>query len=355
MARGPTSAASLLALAEEAWAGGDGHGAMALFDRAAVAAGDEHDVTAQTAAVGGLARGQRYNLAPGMLPVRLHAAYDAVIDPRLRAQLAAALARCWAYADETSRAVPFAVEALRLADQHDDPALLADVLDAALVAHWGPEDLDRRRAWAGRLADAAAHLADTEARLQAQLWSLTVAWEVLDLPRVHRSMHIIELLADESPRAEFFAASRRLPIELLRGNLAVAPQLVARAAAAARATVIPDGNEVLHSMRGYTAFFAGDAAACAAEAPAFEGYADEFGVATVRAEAAVMWLGAGRLDKVAQMIGVFTKDVLHGLPGDSDWLLTLQCLLEGALAVGDPDVTASIVELLAPYSGRSVV
>ena len=86
--------------------------------------------------------------------------------------------------------------------------------------------------------------------------------------------------------------------------------LVERAARGGQAAVIPDADGVLHAMRGYAAFFAGDVAGCAAEAPSFEEYAVEFGVTAVRAEAAVIWLGAGRLDKVAEMIGAFTPDVL---------------------------------------------
>lgn len=346
-------AAQLLARAEDAWAGGDGAAAMTWFDRAVETAGDDLDL--RVAGLLGLARGQQYNLSPGALPVRLHAAYDLVDEPASRARLAAALARCWAYANEPRRARPFAVEALHLADQQDDPVLLADALDAGLASHWGPDDLALRREWVVRLADAAAHLPDPAARMQAHLWSLTVAWEVLDLPRMHRAMRELELLADTSPRAEFFAASRRLPLEMLRMNLDVVPVLVARATAAAGAAVIPDAVGVLHSMRGYSAIAAGDPDGCAAEAPAFEAFGVEFGVPAVRSEAAVMWCGAGRADKVAEMVGAFTPDVLAALPRDSDWLLTLQCVLEGALAVGDAATAAAAVDLLAPYAGRSVV
>jgi hypothetical protein len=328
---------------------------MAFFGRAADLAEGEGDLATRIAAVLGLARGQQFNLTPGLLPVRLHAAYDATTEPAPRARLAAALARCWSYANEPVRARPFALEALDLADGLDDPLLVADALDAALAAHWGPDELARRRDWAGRLADAAAHLRDPDARLQAQLWGLTVAWEVLDLPRMHRCMRAVELLAEESPKARFFAASRRLPLELLRGNLGVAPLLVDSAERAAAEAVIPDVEGVLHSMRGYSALTAGDVATCAEEAGAFEAYATTHGVSTVRAEAATMWLGAQRLDKVAEMIGAFTRDVLAGLPRDADWLLTMQCLLEGALGVGDRDLAAALVEQLAPYAGRSVV
>ena len=96
---------------------------------------------------------------------------------------------------------------------------------------------------------------------------------MLDLPRMHREMRAIELLAEESPRAAFFAASRRLALDLLRGRTDTLPALRARRRGAAPADADPRRLGVLHDMVGYTAFFAGDAAACAAEAPAFEAYA----------------------------------------------------------------------------------
>src|SRR3954467_15330902 len=175
------SADALLARAEAAWAAGDGETAMAFFGRAADLAEASGDLDTRVAAVLGLARGQQYNLVPGRLPVRLHETYDAVAATAPRARLAAALARCWAYAGEPTRARPFALESLELAEGSGDPVLLADALDAALASHWGPDDLPRRRDWALRLGDAAAHLRDPDARLQAELWALTVAWEVLDL------------------------------------------------------------------------------------------------------------------------------------------------------------------------------
>ena len=64
----------------------------------------------------------------------------------------------------------------------------------------------------------AAHVLDPDARLQAHLWALQVACEALDLPTVHRQMRALERLGEESPRALFFAASRRLMLDLLRGR-----------------------------------------------------------------------------------------------------------------------------------------
>jgi hypothetical protein len=344
----------LLARAEAQRAAGQVEGAAESYRQAAELAARDGDLDNQVEAVLGLARYQEYKLTPGSLPVRLHAVYSRTTDCS-RGRLASALARCWAYGAEPHRARPFADEALSIAEGRDDPVLLADALDAALTAYWGPDDLDRRRAWALRLGDAAAHLPDPDARLQAHLWALTLAWEVLDLTRMHREMRALELLAEESPRARFFAASRRLALDLFRNRTDTLPVLRATAEAASRATLIPDSFGVLHCMIGYTAFVAGDAATCAAEAEVFEGYAAEQGVAVVRAEATMMWLGAGRLDRVKEMVGVFTPEVLAGLPRDNDWLLILQCVLEGALAVDDKAIAAGAVALLSPYTGRAVI
>src|SRR4051794_39395574 len=144
------SAAGMIARAEVAWHGGDGEAAMAFYGRAADLAETSGDLDTRIAAVLGLARGQQYNLTPGLLPVRLHAAYVLATELAARVRLGAALARCWSYANEPQRARPFAEEALAGAEKLSDPVVLADALDAALTAHWGPDELARRREWAIR-------------------------------------------------------------------------------------------------------------------------------------------------------------------------------------------------------------
>ena len=335
--------AALLDQADAARAAGQGARAAALYAAAADQADRDGDLDAQVTAALGLARCQEYNLTPGALPVRLHEPYARTEDPVQRARLAAALARCWAYTGEPRRARPFADEALRIAEQRDDPGLLADTLDAALAAYSGPDDLDRRRAWALRLGDVAAHLPDLDARLQAHLWALTLAWEVLDLARMHREVRALELLAAESPRAAFFAASRRSALDLLRG----------RYRHAACTTRGRGGGECRDADSGQPRRAAqhdrlhrvdrGRPGECAAEAPAFEDYGVSQGVVAVRAEAAMIWLGAGAAGQGA-------RDGRRRSPPtfwpacsrDGDWLLTLQCVLEGGLATGDRRLVADV-------------
>ena len=50
----------------------------------------------------------------------------------------------------------------------------------------------------------------------------------------------------------------------------------------------------------------------------------------------------------------FHGPVLDDLPRDVNWLLTLQCVLEAALAVADREVAEKAARLLSPYDGRAV-
>ena len=70
----------------------------------------------------------------------LHEAYALSDRPSTRCRLAAALARSWVYGRNAERAARFADDAQRLAAEVGTPDATADALDAALVAHWGPDD-----------------------------------------------------------------------------------------------------------------------------------------------------------------------------------------------------------------------
>jgi hypothetical protein len=345
----------LLDRADRLLAAGRGADAMAVYDEAAWLALAAGDLSAASRAVLGLARGQRFDAAAGLLPARLHAVYIQVDDAPAKARLAAALARTWAYAGQPGRAVPFADRALEIARSLDDPVVSADCLDAVLAAHWGPDDLARRRAWAAELDDVAAHLLDPGARQQAHLWGLSVAFETLDLPGIHRQLRALEILGERSPEARFFAASRRLAVDLMRGRLDTAEYLRGLARDAAEKVFIADRDAVLHAMTAYPALMAGDQDTCAAEAVAYEEFALAEGAPTILAEGSWVWVGAGRLDRAEALVGQFGEETLAGLPRDGDWLLTLQCVLEAAIATTSLDVVRAATELLTPYEGRAVI
>jgi hypothetical protein len=344
----------LLDRADAARAGGRGEAAARLYDEAVTRCRVEDDLDGWTESVLGAASVYVFGSEPGKLPAQLYDVLARTTDDAGRARLAAALARCWAYAGQTVRAVQFADEAVDRAQRVGAPELLADCLDAALAAHWGPDELDVRRMLAARLDDVAAHVLDPDARLQAHLWSLQVACEALDLQAVHRQMRALELLGEESARALFFAASRRLMLDLLRGRTDTGARLLSLAATAAEQARLADAWMVLKAMEAYSAAQSGDTATCAAGAGECEAFALAEGAAAVCAEAAFLWVCAGLPDRARALVHTFQGRVLDDLPRDVNWLLTLQCVLEAALAVGDLDVVGTAARLLTPYSGRAV-
>jgi hypothetical protein len=314
----------------------------------------EGDLPGWTRAALGAASVYVFGAEPGRLPAELYDVLVRTTDEGDRARIAAALARCWVYAGHPARAARFADEAVERAICTGQPELISDALDAALAARWGPDDLAARVELARRLDDVAAHVLDPAARLQARLWGLQVACEALDLPSVHRHMRALELLAEESPRAEFFAASRRLMLDLLRGRTDTAAQLIDLASHAAEKAELPDAWMVLGSMRGYAAVQAGGHQVCEAIAAEMETFGLAEGAAAVCAEAAFMWLYADRPDRSRELVKAFSGSALVELPPDVNWLLTLQCVLEAALAVNERDVAAEAARLLTPYAGRAV-
>ncbi len=80
------------------------------------------------------------------------------------------------------------------------------------------------------------------------------------------------------------------------------------------------------------------------------------GIPTVCAEAAFLWVCAGQPDRARSLVHMFHGTVLDEQPRDVNWLLTMQCVLEAALAVDDRDADARRrLGLLAPYEGRAVI
>jgi len=315
---------------------------------------DTGEVDPRTQAALDLAGTYVFGTDPGRIPAVLFEAYDASSTDVDRALLAAALARCWAYAREHTRAVPFAIDAVKHAEASGEPAVLADALDAALATHWGPDELEVRVDLARKLADTAAHLEDPEGRLKAHLWLLTVAAETLDVAELNRQVRALERLGEESRKALFFAASRRLMLDLMRGRTDTAEPLMTMARDTA--TELADGAMVVTALTGYGAVQTGDRSdAVFTAARTGEELAEREGIREIYAELAWIHLGIGQPDDARRLASTFDERVLAGLPRDHNYLLVLQLLLDVALATGLDELVQTITPLLMPYAGRAVI
>jgi hypothetical protein len=272
-------------------------------------------------------------------------------------RLAAALARTWAYGYEPERGAPFAAEAVAAAAALDDSALLADALDAQLLAHWGPDDLAARVLITARLGEAAAHLPDVEARMSAYLWRLSTALESLDTVTVRRQLRALDDLATESgsDRVRLFADSRAAMHALVVGDVAAADRLRASAVEAGAAAAQADTDAVAHELRAWIARQRGDVPVLVEEAESFEQFGGAQGIASISAQAAVLWVAAGEPGRARAVLHQVAGADFGAVPRDVDWLLTVSGLTEVAAATGAHEPAAAGARLLEPYAGRAVV
>lgn len=315
------------------------------------------DAELMAAAALALPSGLAFGPHPGRIPALIHEAYRAAVAPASRCRLAAALARAWVYGGDAGRAVAFASEAVDLADQLGDPAITAEALDAALVAHWGPGDFRQRLALSARLTDTAEYLTDPAPRLTAHLWRLTTAWECLDVVAVQRQLRVLDALAEEtgSPRYGFFAAARRAMHALVISDFELADRLIALATDLGEQAAEPDLEAVRHSLVAERARMVGDLDTIRSEAAQFEAYGVAQGVPSVSAEGAVLWLEAGEPERADRLLRQLVGAGLDTVVRDVDFLLTVTCLLEVAAGLRDSDTAADAVRLLTPFAGRAVL
>ena len=323
-----------------------------------VAARAADDAGAMAAAALGLASLQRFGGPGGRTPALLHEAYLAAAgSPATRARLAAALARSWVYGNDAARGAPFALEAVELAEEARDPAVLADALDAQLATSWGPDDLSVRLHITARLQDVAAHVDDVRTRMDAHLWRLTTALETLDVTGLHRQLSALDLLAGESgsPLARYFAMTRRAMHATLVGDLGRARELVEAAYALGTEIGVSDAFAVYHEQRAEIARHADDVGFLTEEAPLAEEYGVRHGIESVIAEAAVLALQAGDTERAARLVAQVAGGGFGQVPYDVDWLLTVSKTTEAAAGLALTDIARAGMTLMAPYAGRCVV
>jgi hypothetical protein len=274
-------------------------------------------------------------------------------DLRERAHQALGLAR--AHARETERAAAFADESVLLAEELDDPILLADALGARLTTHSGPEDLDVRLSTSLRLLGLVRHSPDPGVRLEAHLWRLTTALEQLDLGAVRRQLAALELLADETdePSHRFHACSRRAMFALTEGDTVGAARLAAEAAEAG-VDEVPGADAALRTLHAELARQRGERTALVQHASTCEERGRSRDLASLLAQAAVLWLEGGEPERARRLVDQIAP-ALGDLPRDADWLLVTCKVCEAAAGSGRAGTADRCARLLAPYAGRGVL
>ncbi|HJQ42641.1 MAG TPA: hypothetical protein VJ831_06125, partial [Jatrophihabitantaceae bacterium] len=333
---GAPELADLLRQAKVARAARDDEAARAAYAVSFDRAREAHDVAAMSEAALGLAAVHAYGMHPGRVPAFLREAHS-VADGDMKVRLAVAIVRAWAYSGSPERGLEFATEAVAAAEQSDDPALLAEALDAQLLVNWGPDDYATRLAITARLEDTVAYVADVEARQSAYLWRLTAAVESLDLPEVTRQLRALDRLAVEtgSARVRFFASARNAMHAIVVGDLDAARMLHAEAAEAGAAANEADAYAIDHLLLAEIARRAGDTERMRLEAAHYEEFGSTEGAPNIVVEAAELWLLGGELEHAHALMQQVAGGGLAALPRNSDWIRVVTLLTQIAAATGE--------------------
>ena len=155
-------------------------------------------------------------------------------------------------------------------------------------------------------------------------------------------------------KALFFAASRRLMLDLMRGRTDTIAPLVALAQQTA--DELPDGDLVVSALIAYGAVQTGDGSdEVLAAVRGGEAIAEREGIRVIFAEIAWVYLEIGLPDDARRLVSTFDGRVLSGLPRDHNYLLILHLLLDVALATGLDELVETITPMLLPYAGRAVI
>ena len=260
------------------------------------------------------------------------------------------------HARDAGRATGYADEAVRLAEELEDPVLLATALDARLATRAGPDDLDARLATSLRLLGLVRQVPDPGVRLAAHVWRLTTALEQLDLSAVRRQLAALDLLADETrdDRSRFFACSRRAMFALTEGDTVGAARLTIEAGEAGTAADLPETEAVLQSLEAELARQRGERTALARQATAFAERGRALPLPATLATAAVLWLESGEPARSGALVDQLAPELEH-LRRDDEWLLVVSRLCEAAAGSGRTETAATCAGLLAPYAGRAVL
>jgi class 3 adenylate cyclase/tetratricopeptide (TPR) repeat protein len=282
----------------------------------------------------------------------LESALDAGEPADVRARLLANLAAELQYAGEGRRQLVLSDEALTVARRLGDPVTLAHVILARCSAIWAPATSAERLANTSELLTVAGRLDDPAVVAWTWVWRFVAAMDLTDIEEADRSLdQLVRLAADlGQPMLMWVATYLEVSRVLLAGRLADAERLLLKARELGVAAGQPDAPLFFGSQRFHIRFEQG----CLTElidrvAAALE----ESGRFDVRALAAFAYCELDRDHDARRVFEPLTAR-LGDLPIGIDWLYVAATSAVVCAHLQNRSTAATLLDLLAPYSGHLV-
>ena len=279
-------------------------------------------------------------------------------ETALRARVLAGLAQeryhSWLSEEESGLATDLASEAVALARRLDDPATLAATLLAQHDTAWVPGRADERLEIALDLAQVARQAGDRELATEALLLQATALLERADARAVGRLEEFVQRAEElHQPHFDYLAATRRVTLALIAGDMEAFDRYMARALELATAHGEPDAQNVQNVQVGGRALLLGRHAESLELARRLYRGGYEESLVAIEALALVEVGKTAEASHVLRRVDV--DQAARRWRASYGWLWSLTHLAEAAAGAGDAEKIAVLEGPVAQYAPECAV
>jgi class 3 adenylate cyclase/DNA-binding CsgD family transcriptional regulator/tetratricopeptide (TPR) repeat protein len=271
----------------------------------------------------------------------------------LRARLSGALGRALLYANAEAEGRTQVTEAIAIARQVGDPAVLAANISHLFNFFWGPESTEELLGYATEMVAAAEQSADPEMVHGAHAWRLPLYLELGDMQAAAADLDALTRV-DARLRQRIYAVTTRgypIMLALLRGEFTAAERMILEVTALQRSIAVHADQT---SMQIFT--LRREQGRLAGLQPVVSAFARQHAVASVwRPGLALVYLELGLRDEARAEYEKLAADDFAAVPRDGRWHYCLVYLSEVCAAMGDAARAPTLYRLLQPYAGRNIV
>jgi hypothetical protein len=258
-------------------------------------------------------------------------------------------------ASQAARRRELIAEALPLARESGDPAVLAEVLDARLHALWDPAGAQDRLESAAEIIAAARDSADLARERSGLFWRFVA---LMELGRVAEAESALAAFEHEARLAgdaagQIMALARHAMLATIRGRFAEAETLASRVAEQGAVIHLPDTPALTGTLRGALAGLRGDSTRGEADIQVMRRAAQQAPGHLYEAITARVLLATGRRGEAEAELARALPVVLAG--AGPRWVGAAADLALVAASTGDTAAARALWKALSGYQGQLVV
>jgi DNA-binding SARP family transcriptional activator len=247
-------------------------------------------------------------------------------------------------------------EAVAVARQAGNRAVLADCLDAQIAADWGPSDAGQRRRTGREIVDLARRASRPELALRGHAWGIIASLEAADRSGLDAELAAYLEVARflRQPRYLWYAESREAMRAVMIGDHQRGARLARHSREIARRAGEADADNLYAAVMFPVWFARGGREPRAAVATAIDAAVDQPAKDTLACAAHLLAAVAGQPDAVYR---ASVGRLLHVVeaPRTMHWLFDTVALAAAAAHHGDLDTVERLHRALLPYRGTTVV